>query len=213
MPPVNNMSTIAMSGAAVAPPALARSRIKQPQVFSRCFSRFVSSNKASGANSSRRRSACASFSPEQLFFASNCVMIPVYGLLLLTPRTSVLFRALTSHAVPFALGLGYIAAIVGAGIDAASFRDVTQCVATTCYSGVATMSEMFMKKWFTSVVWLNLLMLDFLMAREVALDAAERGIFAAHSVILCFMCGPLGFLSHLTTKKFMGKPELETAVP
>ena len=140
-------------------------------------------------------------------------MIPVYGLLLVAPRSSVLFRALTSHAVPFVMGLGYLAAMVGAGMDVVSLREVTQSVVTTWFSGVAAMSEMFMKKWFTSVVWLNLLMLDFLMAREVALDAAERRIFAAHSVILCFMCGPVGFLSHLTTKKFMGKPELETAVP
>lgn len=111
------------------------------------------------------------------------------------------------------MGLGYIAAILGAAMDVAMLRDVTQSVVIAWYSGVTVMTEMLMKKWFTSIVWLNLLMLDFLMAREVALDAAERRIFAAHSVILCFMCGPVGFLSHLTTKKFMGKPELETAVP
>jgi hypothetical protein len=115
--------------------------------------------------------------------------------------------------VPFVLGLGYIAAIIGAGIDVASFRDVGQGLVTTWYSGVVAMSEMFMKKWFTAVVWLNLLMLDFLMAREVALDAAERAIFAAHSVILCFMCGPVGLLSHLTTKKLMAKPEFVTTGP
>ena len=111
------------------------------------------------------------------------------------------------------MGLGYIAAILGAAMDVAMLRDVTQSVVIAWYSGVTVMTEMLMKKWFTSIVWLNLLMLDFLMAREVALDAAERGIFAAHSVISCFVCGPVGFLSHLITKKFMGKPELETAVP
>jgi Domain of unknown function (DUF4281) len=182
-------------------------------VCTSCLHLCVSRIKGSGFNLGRSRTACAAFSPEQLFFASNCVMIPVYGLLLAAPRSSVLFRALTSHAVPFALGLGYIGAIIGAGMDVASVRDVAQSLVTTWFSGVVAMSEMFMEKWFTSVVWLNLLMLDFLMAREVALDAAERAIFAAHSIILCFMCGPVGFLSHLTTKKFMVKPELETAVP
>lgn len=173
----------------------------------------VCNRKGPSAKSSRIRVACTAFSPEQLFFASNCVMIPVYGLLLAAPRTSVLFRALTSHAVPFVLGLGYLAAIVGAGMEVTSLRAATQSVVATWYSGVATMSEMLVKQWFTSVVWLNLLMLDFLMAREVALDAAERTIFAAHSIILCFMCGPVGFLSHLLTKKLMGKPDLEPAVP
>jgi hypothetical protein len=133
-------------------------------------------------------------------------MVPVYALLIVAPRSSVLFRALTSHAVPFVLGLGYFAAIVGAAVDVAGIGHVIQCFTTVCSSGVVVMSDMFARKWFTAVSWINLLMLDFLMAREVALDAAERGIFAAHSIILCFMCGPVGFLSHLATKRLMGNP-------
>ena len=76
------------------------------------------------------------------------------------------------------------------------------------HSGMAAISKVFMEKWFTAIAWLNLLMLDFLMAREIALDAVDRGIVSAHSVILCFMCGPLGYLSHLLTKAmFVPKPE------
>ena len=47
-------------------------------------------------------------------------------------------------------------------------------------------------------------MLDYLLAREVAIDAAELGVVAAHSLLLCFMCGPVGYLSHQLTKRLCG---------
>ena len=36
--------------------------------------------------------------------------------------------------------------------------------------------------------------------RYVALDAWSNRMFAVHSIILCFMCGPIGIMSHLVTK-------------
>ena len=36
--------------------------------------------------------------------------------------------------------------------------------------------------------------------RWVAMNSRNHGIFAAHSIILCFMCGPIGLLSHILTR-------------
>ena len=56
-----------------------------------------------------------------------------------------------------------------------------------------------------TLVWLQLLMLDLFQARYVHLDALRCGVPAAHSVILCFMVGPLGLLSHLVTKTVVAR--------
>ena len=37
--------------------------------------------------------------------------------------------------------------------------------------------------------------------REVWMDGLKHGTATGHSVILCFMFGPLGILSHMATKK------------
>ena len=48
--------------------------------------------------------------------------------------------------------------------------------------------------------WAHLLCLDLLVARELLQDGRRRGVATAHSVLLCFMCGPLGLLAHLATR-------------
>lgn len=127
-------------------------------------------------------------------------MVPVYAILLACPKSSIIYRIVTSHAVPFALCAGWMAAVGVAASDISQVPQVVQQATGAMHSGITAISQVFMEKWFTAIAWLNLLMLDFLMAREIALDAVDRGIVAGHSVILCFMCGPIGYLSHLLTK-------------
>lgn len=127
-------------------------------------------------------------------------MVPVYAILLACPKSSIVYRIITSHAVPFALCAGWMAAVGVAASDISQVPQVVQQATGAMHSGITAISQVFMEKWFTAIAWLNLLMLDFLMAREIALDAVDRGIVAVHSLILCFMCGPIGYLSHLVTK-------------
>eukprot|EP00892_Ulva_mutabilis_P010842 jgi/Ulvmu1/812/UM010_0186.1 len=152
----------------------------------------------------QRRDCCsmrtAALSPDQLFNTATAAMVPVYGILLACPKSWVVYRVVTSHAVPFVLCAGWMAAVGVAASDISQVPQVVQTATGAMHSGMAAISKVFMEKWFTAIAWLNLLMLDFLMAREIALDAVDRGIVSAHSVILCFMCGPLGYLSHLLTK-------------
>ena len=48
-------------------------------------------------------------------------------------------------------------------------------------------------------VWVQLLLMDLVMARHVHKDGLRAGVPTQHSLILCFMVGPLGILSHLLT--------------
>ena len=133
-------------------------------------------------------------------------MVPVYGLLMVSQRLIWLRRFIASHFVPFVLCLGWIVAIVATAVDVGSSGpQVVERVVVSLHGGVAALSAAFTESWFAAISWLQLLMLDFLMAREVALDAWELNVFAVHSLLLCFMCGPVGYLSHLATKKAFGK--------
>jgi hypothetical protein len=162
------------------------------------------------------RLCCDALTPDLLFTVSTACMIPTYGMLMISGRVPFLHRSLTSHGVPFVLSLGWIAAICVAAFDTAStFPQVIERATWSLHAGVASASSMFMKKWFTTIFWMNVLMLDFLMAREIALDAPAMGVFAAHSLLLCFMCGPIGYLSHQATKgvynAFRGKGGMAAA--
>jgi hypothetical protein len=57
--------------------------------------------------------------------------------------------------------------------------------------------------------WLHLLSLDLFVARHVFLDALHLGVPAAHSLVLCCMFGPCGYLAHTLTKAAMGKGGVE----
>jgi hypothetical protein len=52
-------------------------------------------------------------------------------------------------------------------------------------------------------MWLHLLSLDLFVARHVYLDSLALNVPAAHSLTLCCMFGPCGYLAHTFTKAFM----------
>jgi hypothetical protein len=136
-----------------------------------------------------------------IFGVATAAMIPTYGLLAVFKAPSRMQKALTSHFIPICLCVGWFVALQTAAFEVGcSIPQIIECVISTLHGGVQSIAVMFEKEWFTAVCWMHLLMLDFLMAREVALDAAQRGVVAAHSILLCFMCGPIGYLSHQVTK-------------
>jgi hypothetical protein len=144
---------------------------------------------------------CTALSPDGLFLASTAFMIPTYAMLMISSKVPKLHRALTSHGVPFVLCIGWLVAIVvAASVTDASFLGVVGHAYGTLHKNVVQTAGMFLRRWFTCICWLQLLMLDYLLAREVAIDAAAQEVFAVHSLALCFMCGPVGYLSHRATK-------------
>ena len=48
--------------------------------------------------------------------------------------------------------------------------------------------------------------------RELWLDGLRHAIPTGHSVILCFMFGPLGMLSHMVTRAIRRRPEQSSVV-
>jgi hypothetical protein len=146
-------------------------------------------------------SRCKVLSPGLIFTVATTIMVPTYGLLAVTKVPSKMQKALTSHFIPICLCVGWLLALQTAAVETGcSIPQVIEHSISTWHGGVQSIAIMFKKTWFTLLCWVHLLMLDFLLAREVALDAGHRKVVAAHSVVLCFMCGPVGYLSHQLTK-------------
>ena len=69
------------------------------------------------------------------------------------------------------------------------------------------MCDFFFLKYpnFVSEEWSHVLTWDVLVGRWIWLDGLRRGIFTAHSVLLCNLIGPPGLLLHWLTCLVTGK--------
>lgn len=160
---------------------------------------------------------CSALTPDLAFTVVTAFLVPTYGALMVSRRLPTVHKALTSHFVPLALGLAWVAALqLSASQTGTSIPHLLHQANSALLGSVSSISTLFKTKWFTLLCWLHLLMLDYLLAREIALDAAYRNVFAAHSIVLCFMCGPCGYLSHQITKglySLAGRDLKPAAVP
>ncbi|GMH39964.1 hypothetical protein BSKO_07868 [Bryopsis sp. KO-2023] len=149
--------------------------------------------------------------PQVAFNIISVLMVPVYFLMVGWPRAKLTQGIVKSSVLTLGLSALYVAvlchsfsdgllSILGDFVKAPSFG------IEAIKGGAANLS----KPTFTALAWVHLLLLDFVLAREVFLDGLEKGIFTAHSVILCFMFGPTGLVSHYLTGKMQGSPALAT---
>eukprot|EP00891_Asterochloris_glomerata_P001238 jgi/Astpho2/1238/e_gw1.00023.74.1_t len=69
-----------------------------------------------------------------------------------------------------------------------------------CSVQVSRIASLFARADVTALSWLHLALMDAFAAREVFLDGLRHDVFTSHSVLLCFMFGPTGLLSHWLTK-------------
>lgn len=60
--------------------------------------------------------------------------------------------------------------------------------------------QAFSNGFLVSAGWIHYLVMDAMCGRWVMIDSEERGIFAKHSILLSFLLGPVGFLSHIITR-------------
>lgn len=162
-----------------------------------------------------RSSIAANALPETLFSAATVAVLPLYGMMIGAPGAKV-SRAVMSSWAPFAaMGCMYAAALVTA-FQSAGAHAVWSTFVSAFASGadvgasVLTLISGFLAVTETAAgAWLHLLSLDLFVARHVFLDALHLGVPAAHSLVLCCMFGPCGYLAHTLTKAAMGKGGVE----
>ena len=149
--------------------------------------------------------------PETVFSIGTVAVLPLYGAVIAAPKSDITQKLMRS-SIPFAVmcSLYFVAMAVTVQSPEiyALLRDFV--------SGVLKSGD-FIGKWLTFVsscfgaaataasAWMHLLSLDLFVARSVYLDSLKTNVPSAHSLVLCCMFGPCGFLAHAVTKAMWSK--------
>lgn len=126
----------------------------------------------------------------------------MYGLMVAFPRKQLTTHLVSSPLCYTAGSLLYLAALLAwapHGLLGNIWEAFTQCIADQQMTALAAL---FQCPDVTALTWTHLLLLDLCVARHVYLDGLRKRVFTAHSIILCFMFGPTGLLSHMFTNSF-----------
>ncbi|KAF8072604.1 U3 small nucleolar RNA-associated-like protein [Scenedesmus sp. PABB004] len=138
--------------------------------------------------------------PALAFSSGTYLMAPIYLTLAFFPRSKLSQAILSSALLPLAFAAAYavLAWQAWQGGDLGAVQQVL--AASRPLPDAASLAALFQHKTLTALAWLHLLLLDFLTARAVLMDGLRQLVPTAHSVLLCFMVGPLGLLSHVLTR-------------
>lgn len=144
---------------------------------------------------------CSSFiSPEQLFTYTTVAAIPVYTVLIACPHWRQVTAFLKSRVLLFAGSMLYTAAFINCWVSGAlrpagiAFTKVLTTQRVEWFASLLNCKEV------TCLAWTHLVLLDLFQARYVYIDGQRHGVPTRHSLVLCFMFGPVGLLSHMVTR-------------
>lgn len=136
---------------------------------------------------------------EIVFNMATVSVMPIYTLMLAAPR-SQLTKTVVHSRLLFPSAAALYAVLLFAWNP---FPRIASNL--KLHNGLPILSsygDLFKLPAVTVIAWLHLLLVDLYQARWVYGDALKNSIPAIHSLVLCFMVGPLGLLSHLITRKF-----------
>lgn len=141
-------------------------------------------------------------SPTAVFDVATVAVMPVYAMMVWFPKTAWTRNIMASKVFFTISSIIYVALLAHYGVIDL-IRTVLQqegmaCSANWCLS---TMAEMLKDTRITAITWVHLLLLDLFQARWVYHDALQRNIVSSHSIVLCFMVGPIGLLTHGLMRK------------
>lgn len=144
----------------------------------------------------------AGLTPQLVFNTVTLAVLPMYGLMVAFPRKQLTTHLVSSPLFYAAGSLLYLAALltwVPHGLLGNIWSAFSQSIAD---QQVTPLAALFQCPDVTALTWTHLLLLDLCVARHVYLDGLRKQVFTAHSIILCFMFGPTGLLSHMFTNRF-----------
>lgn len=145
--------------------------------------------------------SATALAPQTVFNIVMLAVMPLYGLMIGFPKKQ-LTKSVVSSPLFFTAGsMLYLAALVTWSREGILSSIWTSCQQYFATMQVAHVAALFESPRVTALAWIHLLLLDLCVARHVYLDGLKKQITTAHSVVLCFMFGPTGLLSHMLTKQ------------
>lgn len=165
------------------------------------FRRTKKSYDPYGTSGVTRGVACSSLlSPDALFTCTTIAAIPIYTALIALPHSRQITALLNSRVLLFAASLIYTAGYFSCYFSGALSPSVHAFSNLFANWKVERFASLLQCKQLTSLAWTHLVLLDMFQARFVYIDGQRHGIPVRHSLLLCFMFGPLGLLFHMMTK-------------
>ena len=150
---------------------------------------------------------CASCLPPNTVFDMVTVgVMPLYALMMWFPRAPLTRALMGSNMFLFLGGSVLYAYMLVSYGGYEIFKPLVESfkvhgVSAECSSRyLAIMADMLRDSKITAITWVHLLLMDLFQAKWVYHDALRHNVSSIHSLVLCFMVGPLGLLSHILTK-------------
>lgn len=126
------------------------------------------------------------------FDIANIFILPFWALIIFLPNWGITKKVMSSF-LPFVVLIGFyifffVNTLNGESAQALSNPDLP------------TITKLFSEESAAATGWAHFLVMDLFIGRWVYWEGQEKQIFTVHSIILCLFAGPIGLLSHLTTR-------------
>ncbi|CAB1117579.1 unnamed protein product [Ectocarpus sp. CCAP 1310/34] len=133
--------------------------------------------------------------PSTLFYAENAAVLPLWVGMVVWPEEPLTKKIMNSY------GPLILAALIYMWLTYECFQNPVSLQGFA--SGITNLGGLtkgFGEEVSVATAWSHFLAEDLFIGRWVYLDGQRNKIFTKHSLVLCYLFGPAGFLSHLFTR-------------
>eukprot|EP00904_Undaria_pinnatifida_P000740 jgi/Undpi1/10667/HiC_scaffold_29.g13116.m1 len=133
--------------------------------------------------------------PSTLFYAENAAILPLWAGMIIWPDKPLTKTVMSSYATVV------VAAVVYLWLTYECFQNPVALEGFA--SGITDLGGLtkgFGEEVSVVTAWSHFLAEDLFIGRWVYLDGQKNDVFTKHSLALCYLFGPVGFLSHLATR-------------
>jgi Domain of unknown function (DUF4281) len=173
----------------------------------------------------------AAFTPAAVFDAATFIVLPLYAAMVLAPKLRLTRRVMSGDVFYWAAAAVYAGLLALWQVAPHAVNTVKLMgLSHLALPDVRVFATFFASPHATALAWVHLVVLDLFQARYnltfmyvvppfpgthvdktprlrcrwVYADGLRERVPTPHSIILCFMAGPLGLVTHVVTKALVG---------
>ncbi|CAM9910123.1 unnamed protein product, partial [Hapterophycus canaliculatus] len=133
--------------------------------------------------------------PSTLFYAENAAILPLWVAMIGWPEKRL------TKAIMGSYGPLVVAALIYMFLTYECFQNPVSLQGfASGITNLPALTKGFGEEVSVATAWSHFLAEDLFIGRWVYLDGQKNKVFTKHSLLLCYLFGPVGFLSHLFTR-------------
>mmetsp|Transcript_19082 Transcript_19082/g.25141 ORF Transcript_19082/g.25141 Transcript_19082/m.25141 type:complete len:478 (+) Transcript_19082:86-1519(+) len=136
---------------------------------------------------------------QKVFGIDNAAAIPFWGAMVLFPNNDITKAVMKSYLPVVAFGLLYVWSAYLAFQEPLALEGFSSGILD-----LATLTKGFSSETAVATAWAHFIAQDLFIGRFIYLDGMKNRVFMAHSLLLTFLFGPAGVISHLFTRGLFG---------